>query len=222
LFGRLLGAGEGSFRTPIGCPESALRHSFLDWQRPDAHRGLPRLAHSCNYLLYGMANHELRRLDPRGARGLDGTIAYDWSPANINRNNTMLTAGLRFNEPLPLRIHNTMSLGYAQNRLSQQFVPKGAQPWKPEHGVEFNTLLDPLPMLLQQPVVQYYTNVGAKNRSRCRLWIQNKDRTLEPTARKSVVGWKEEMALRRKRWDTQIGVRNRTFRLNCPSKGEMR
>jgi len=117
---------------------------------------------SGNYLLYWMANQALWRVDPNRARGLDGTISYDWSPANLNRNNTMLTAGVRFNEPLPLPIHNTMSLGYVQNRLSQQFVPEGATPWKPEHGLEFNTLLDPLPMLLLQPVVQYYTNVGAK------------------------------------------------------------
>ena len=117
---------------------------------------------SGNYLLYWMANQALWRLDPRGARGLDGTLSFDWSPANINRNNTMLTAGLRFNEPLPLRIHNTMSLGYVRNRLSQQFVPTGTPPWKPEHAIEFNTLLDPLPMLLLQPVIQYYANVGAR------------------------------------------------------------
>jgi porin len=120
------------------------------------------LVQSGNYLLYWMANQALWRLDPRGARGLDGTVSYDWSPTNINRNNTMLTAGLRFNEPLPLRVHNTMSLGYVQNRLSQEFVPIGTPPWKPEHAVEFNTLLDPLPMLLLQPVIQYYTNVGAR------------------------------------------------------------
>src|SRR6516164_3317593 len=83
---------------------------------------------SGNYLLYWMANQALWRMDPTEARGLDGTLSFDWSPADINRNNTMLTAGLRFNEPLPLRIHNTMSLGYVQNRLSQQFVPKGAPP----------------------------------------------------------------------------------------------
>lgn len=117
---------------------------------------------SGNYLLYWMANQALWRVDPEHARGLDGTVSYDWSPANINRNNTMLTAGLRFNEPLPLPIHNTMSLGYVQNRLSQQFVPTGAPSWKPEHGIEFNTLLDPLPMLLLQPVIQYYSNVGAR------------------------------------------------------------
>ena len=113
-----------------------------------------------NFLLYWMASQALWRLNPDGAKGLDGTVAYDWSPPNINRNNTLFTAGLRFNEPLPLPIHNTMSLGYVQNRLSQQFVPPRAPAWKPEHAVEFNALLDPLPMLLLQPVIQYYANVG--------------------------------------------------------------
>ena len=113
-----------------------------------------------NFLLYWMASQALWRLKPDSAKGLDGTFAYDWSSPNNNRNNTLLTAGLRFNEPLPLPIHNSMSLGYVQNRLSQQFVPQGAPAWKPEHAVEFNVLLDPLPMLLLQPVVQYYANVG--------------------------------------------------------------
>ena len=115
-----------------------------------------------NYLLYWMANQALWRRDPTGAKGLDGTFAYDWSPANVNRNNTMFTAGLRFNQPLPLKVHNTMSLGYVHNNLSQQFVPQGTPPWKTEHAIEFNALLDPLPMLLIQPVVQYYENVGAR------------------------------------------------------------
>lgn len=117
---------------------------------------------SGNYLLYWMASQALWRADPQGAKGLDGTLAYDWSPANVNRNNTQLTAGLRFNEPLPLPIHNTMSLGYVQNRLSQQFDQQGVPPFKPEHAVEFNALLDPLPMLLLQPVIQYYANVSAR------------------------------------------------------------
>jgi porin len=115
---------------------------------------------SGNYLLYWMASQALWRVDPKEAKGLDATFAYDWSPRNINRNNTMLTAGLRFNEPLPLRFHNTMSLGYIRNSLSQQFLPPATLPFQPENGVEFNTLLDPLPMLLLQPVIQYYANVG--------------------------------------------------------------
>jgi hypothetical protein len=49
------------------------------------------------------------------------------TPADLNSNNRIFTAGLRFNEPLPVRLHNTMSLGYVQNRLSQHFVPPGAR-----------------------------------------------------------------------------------------------
>jgi carbohydrate-selective porin OprB len=115
---------------------------------------------SGNYLLYWMASQALWRVDPKEGKGLDGTFAYDWSPPDINRNNTLLTAGLRFNEPLPLKIHNTMSLGYVRNNLSPQFLPLGMPAFKTEQGVEFNTLLDPLPVLLLQPVVQYYANVG--------------------------------------------------------------
>ncbi len=117
---------------------------------------------SGNYLLYWMASQALWRVDPKGARGFDATFAYDWSPPDVNRNNRLLTAGVRFNEPLPLRIHTTMSLGYVRNSLSPQFLTPGMPPWKTEHGVEFNTLLDPLPMLLLQPVIQYYANVGGR------------------------------------------------------------
>jgi carbohydrate-selective porin OprB len=113
-----------------------------------------------NYLLYWMASQALWRVDPKEGKGLDATFAYDWSPPNVNRNNTMLTAGLRFNEPLPLPIHNTMSLGYVRNNLSSQFLQPGMPSSKTEQGVEFNTLLDVAPMLLLQPVIQYYANVG--------------------------------------------------------------
>jgi carbohydrate-selective porin OprB len=112
-----------------------------------------------------MASQALWRVDPKGIKGLDATFAYDWSPADVNRNHRELTAGLRFNEPLPLRIHNTMSFGYVQNNLSPQFVPAGTPSWKAEHGIEFNALLDVAPSILLQPVVQYYTNVGGGTRS---------------------------------------------------------
>jgi carbohydrate-selective porin OprB len=115
---------------------------------------------SGNYLMYWMASQALWRVDPREAKGLDATLAYDWSPPSINRNNTLLTAGLRFNEPLPVNFHNTMSLGYVRNSLSPQFLPPGMPTWKTERGVEFNALLDVAPMLLLQPVIQYYANVG--------------------------------------------------------------
>jgi hypothetical protein len=114
---------------------------------------------SGNYLLYWMASQALWRVDPKGGKGLDATFSYDWSPPSINRNNKLLTAGVRFNEPLPLRFHNTMSLGYVRNSLSKQFFPPGMPP-RSENAIEFNMLLDPAPMLLLQPVVQYYSNVG--------------------------------------------------------------
>jgi carbohydrate-selective porin OprB len=53
-----------------------------------------------------------------------------------------------------------MSLGYVRNNLSSQFLQPGMPSSKTEQGVEFNTLLDVAPMLLLQPVIQYYANVG--------------------------------------------------------------
>jgi porin len=114
---------------------------------------------SSNYLLYWKASQALWRVDPKEAWGLDATFALDWSPPNVNRNFMQLTAGLRFNEPLPLGFHNTMSLGYVRNSLSPDFLPPGMPAWQTEHGFEFNVLLRYGPLAIQ-PVFQYYTNVG--------------------------------------------------------------
>jgi len=114
---------------------------------------------SGNYLLYWKASQALWRVDPKQARGLDAIFAIDWSPPNVNRNFMQLTAGLRFNEPLPLGFHNSISLGYVRNSLSSDFLPAGMAAWKTEHGVELNMLLNYGPFLVQ-PVIQYYANVG--------------------------------------------------------------
>ena len=114
---------------------------------------------SGNYLLYWMANQALWRVNAQEARGLDATVGYDWSPPNVNRNYMQLTAGLRFNEPLPLHFHNTMALGYVRNTLSPHFLPAGMSEWRAENAFEFNVLFQIGP-LLWQPVVQYYSNVG--------------------------------------------------------------
>jgi porin len=117
---------------------------------------------SGNYLLYWMASQALWRTDRQGEKGLDATFALDWSPADVNRNNRLLTAGLRFNEPMPLPIHNTVSFGYVQNSVSSQFLAAGAPPWKVERGVEVNSLFL-IRSLLLQPVVQCYENVGGRS-----------------------------------------------------------
>jgi len=116
---------------------------------------------SGNYLMYWMASQALWRVDPKEGKGVDATAAYDWSPANANSDNRELTAGLRFNEPLPLpSIHNTLSIGYVRNKLNPLFLPKGMAPYKAEQGVELNTLFNVRPMIMLQPAFQYYANVG--------------------------------------------------------------
>jgi hypothetical protein len=98
-------------------------------------------------------------------------------PGGHQPNNTPLAAGLRFNEPLPVNFHNTMSLGYMRNSLSPQFLPPSVSAWKTEQGVEFNALLDVAPMLLLQPVIQYYANVGGGVQRGC-FWIENQSGVL--------------------------------------------
>ena len=119
-----------------------------------------RRSRSGNYLLYGMATQALWRIDRSEAKGLDATAAADWSPADVNLNNRVLTAGLRFNEPLPVRFHNTISFGYVSNSLSSQFAPANGRPWKSENGFEVNALLQVTRMLLFQPVIQMFENAG--------------------------------------------------------------
>jgi carbohydrate-selective porin OprB len=113
-----------------------------------------------NYLLYGMANQALWRKDTSTAKGLDATVSYDWSPRSVNRNYEQLTAGFRFNEPLHVPFHNTMALGYVENALSPAFLPVGMTSWNRERAVEFNMLLQFVPMFLIQPVFQRFFNAG--------------------------------------------------------------
>jgi porin len=115
---------------------------------------------SGNYLMYWMASQALWRVDPKEGKGLDVTAAYDWSPANVNSDNRELTVGLRFNEPMPLPIHNTLAVGYVRNKLNPLFLPKGVTPYTAEQGVEANMLFNVRPMILLQPAFQYYANVG--------------------------------------------------------------
>ena len=50
---------------------------------------------SGNYLIYGMANQALFRSEAGSSRGLDATLAFDWSPSNVPRENSQITAGVR-------------------------------------------------------------------------------------------------------------------------------
>jgi hypothetical protein len=74
-------------------------------------------------------NQPIERARP-DERTMVPPASWNWSPPNVNRNFMQLTAGLRFNEPLPLGFHNTMSLGYVRNSLSSEFLPPGVAAWK--------------------------------------------------------------------------------------------
>jgi porin len=107
-----------------------------------------------NYLLYVMASQALWR---SAARGIDATAGYDWSPADVNEQNRQLTAGIRVNEPLALRRHHTMSVGYVRSFFSRRF--RDAPP-RSEHGVEANALVEVTKAIVLQPVIQYFANPG--------------------------------------------------------------
>ena len=64
--------------------------SYNPGQFPDPATSKPR---SGNYLLYGMTDQALWRLDPQDGKGLDGTLAYDWSPADVNRRKSFAHRG---------------------------------------------------------------------------------------------------------------------------------
>jgi porin len=113
-----------------------------------------------DYVLYCMANQAVWRVNRAQSKGLDATAAFDWSPADVNRNDREFTAGFRYNEPFPFNFHNTVSLGYVRNHLSPNFDTVGRPSFKTEQGLEFNTLLHMTPSLMAQPVLQYFANVG--------------------------------------------------------------
>ena len=113
-----------------------------------------------------------RRVAPQSGKGLDATFAHDWNPAAVNRNNRELTAGLRFNSPNPLHIHDTVLVGSVQNNLSSLFLQPEAPSWKAERAVECNALLDVAPMLILQLVVQYHAKVDG---GRSALWLSDSE-----------------------------------------------
>jgi carbohydrate-selective porin OprB len=121
---------------------------------------LSSVPRSGNYLIYGIASQSLWRPDRLSDKGFDATASYDWSPPEVNLGYTEITAGVRYNQPLPIPFHNTVSLGYVRSPQSSRFLARNAPAWKAEHGVEFNTLLSPYKNLQIQPLVQYYANTG--------------------------------------------------------------
>ena len=120
---------------------------------------------SANYLIYGAINQALYRADPGSDRGLDATIGFDWSPDDVNRQNSQITAGLRYNGLIPRRTKDWTAFGFVYSKISDQFrfaeAGIGLPPLGSEKALEFSYGLQVKPYFLIQPIFQYYVDVGA-------------------------------------------------------------
>lgn len=120
---------------------------------------------SANYLIYGSINQALYRSAAGSDRGLDATIGFDWSPDDVNRQNSQITGGLRYNGLIPGRAKDWAAFGFVYSKISDQFRFAEASIGLPrlgsEKALEFNYGLQVNPHFLIQPVFQYYVDIGA-------------------------------------------------------------
>jgi carbohydrate-selective porin OprB len=122
---------------------------------------------SGNYLIYGMASQALFRSDAGSDRGLDATLGFDWSPDAVNRENSQITAGARFNAPFSHRPKDRIAAAFVYSKISDPFSDFGVLLGGPrlgsEKAFELNYSLQVAPYFLLQPVFQYYVDVGANS-----------------------------------------------------------
>ncbi len=120
------------------------------------------------YLIYGMANQALFRSEAGSSRGLDATLAFDWSPSNVNRENSQITAGVRYNGAIPSRPRDTIAFGFVHTKSGDPFrsigIPLRAPMLGSEKAIELNYAAYLKPYLMCQPVFQYYWDVGGNSR----------------------------------------------------------
>ena len=121
-----------------------------------------------NYLIYVMANQAVYRASPGSNRGLDLDFGFDWSPDDVNRLNSQLTAGFRYNGLIPGRDHDGLAFAVVYSKISDQFSLAGILLGEPalgaEKAIEVNYAIQATPFFLVQPVFQYYVNVGGNSR----------------------------------------------------------
>jgi porin len=120
-----------------------------------------------NYLIYGMVNQAVYRTDAGSNRGLDGLFGFDWSPNDVNRENSQITAGARYNGPISARPQDAVAFGFVYTHIGDPFqsvgIPIGAPLLGSEKAIELNYAAQIKPYLLFQPVFQYYWDVGANS-----------------------------------------------------------
>jgi porin len=123
---------------------------------------------SGNYLIYGDVNQAVYRPEAGSSRGLDALIGFDWSPNDLNRENSEITAGARFNGPFPSRTQDDVAFAFVYTKIGDPFetigIPVGLPALGAEKAIELNYAAQITPYILFQPVFQYYVDVGANSR----------------------------------------------------------
>jgi porin len=122
---------------------------------------------SGNYLIYFGVNQAVYRPDAGSNRGLDVLTAYDWSPGELNRQNTQLTTGFRYNGLIPHRDQDGLAFAFVYSKISDPFSAAGVLLGLPalgsEKALEVNYAMQITPYLLWQPTFQYYADVGGNS-----------------------------------------------------------
>jgi porin len=117
-----------------------------------------------NYLIYGMASQAIFRPDPGNDRGLDATAGFDYSPGDVSRENTQVTAGIRINGPFVQRPKDRFGVGFVYSKISNPFRDFGGSLGEPllgsEKAIEVNYTFQITPFWIVQPAFQYYANIG--------------------------------------------------------------
>lgn len=121
---------------------------------------------SGNYLIYLIGSQAVWRTSPNSGVGLDLTAATDWTPSDRSRVSRQSTVGVRFDEPLPLRRHNTIAFGYVRSAINDAFpAEQPSMPRRNEDVLELNGLVDVTRFITLQPVMQRFLNVGGTSKS---------------------------------------------------------
>lgn len=120
---------------------------------------------SGNYLVYLMGSQAVWRTAPHSGVGVDLTAATDWTPSHRSRVPRQTTVGVRFDEPLPLRQHNTIAFGYVRSSPSDSFpAERAGASDRAEDVLELNVLVEVTPFVTLQPVAQRFLNVGGTSK----------------------------------------------------------
>ncbi len=120
---------------------------------------------SGNYLIYLMGSQAVWRTSPNSGVGIDLTAATDWTPSHRSHVPRQTTVGVRFDEPLPLRQHNTIAFGYVRSSISDSFpAERAGMLHRNEDVLELNGLIDVTRSITLQPVVQRFLNVGGTSK----------------------------------------------------------